>query len=72
MKKILNVSEMKQVCGGANVSRFCATGQLLYSCITDYGNGITSKGSICSSSVKSAVSAVLDINNESNIKVTCR
>lgn len=36
MLKVLSASEMKQVRGGAQSSRYCAEGQLLYTCATGY------------------------------------
>ena len=44
MKKILNISEMKQVRGGAQISSMCGEGEKLYTCTTNYGNGATSTG----------------------------
>ena len=58
MKKILNVSEMKQVRGGAQISSMCGEGEKLYSCTTTYDNGFESTGSVCSSSPYSAGTAV--------------
>ena len=58
MKKILNVSEMKQVRGGAQISSFCGDGEKLYSCTTTYDNGFESTGVVCSSSAFSAGTAV--------------
>ncbi|RHL09436.1 hypothetical protein DW036_09550 [Bacteroides sp. AF39-11AC] len=47
MKKILNVSEMKQVRGGGVVSSLCAPDEYLYSCTTSFGNGASSNGKVC-------------------------
>lgn len=49
MKKILSASEMKRVCGGADPSSMCGDGEKLYTCTTDYGNGVTSTGKVCAS-----------------------
>ena len=53
MKKILNVSEMKQVRGGTQISSMCGEGEKLYTCRTTVGNS-TSSGAICSSSQSTA------------------
>ncbi|WP_291530350.1 hypothetical protein [Bacteroides sp. UBA939] len=49
MKKILNVSEMKQVCGGAAPSSHCYPGEKLYTCTTTYDNNFQSTGVVCAS-----------------------
>lgn len=47
MKKILSVSEMKQIRGGAQISSFCADGEKLYTCVTIWSGGSTTSGSVC-------------------------
>lgn len=59
MKKILNVSEMKQVRGGAVPSSYCGEGELLYTCTSDYGNGQTSTGAVCAKDKNAAGAAVM-------------
>ena len=44
MKKILNVSEMKQVRGGAVPSDYCNPGDVLFTCATGYNSGFITKG----------------------------
>lgn len=50
MKKILNVSEMKQVRGGAVPSSSCGDGESLYTCATIWVGGGRSSGSVCATS----------------------
>lgn len=47
MKKILNVSEMKQVRGGAVPSSRCGEGELLYTCVTIWEGGTSTSGGVC-------------------------
>lgn len=47
MKKILNVSEMKQVRGGVQPSSSCGEGELLYTCVTIWEGGASTSGSVC-------------------------
>jgi hypothetical protein len=58
MKKILNVSEMKQVRGGAQPSSSCGEGELLYTCTSSWMGGATTSGSVCAKSAKGAEKAV--------------
>ncbi|WP_291530344.1 hypothetical protein [Bacteroides sp. UBA939] len=58
MKKILNVSEMKQVRGGAIISDYCYPGEKLYTCTTTYGNGFQSTGAVCAGNGLTAVTLV--------------
>ena len=44
MKKILNVSEMKQVRGGAQPSSMCGEGKKLYTCSTSWMSGTVTQG----------------------------
>ena len=50
MKKILNVSEMKQVRGGAQASSLCGEGEQLYTCVTIWQGGASTSGSDCATS----------------------
>ena len=50
MKKILNVSEMKQVRGGAVPSSYCREGEKLYTCVTIWQGGASTSGSVCATS----------------------
>ena len=50
MKKILNVSEMKQVRGGAVPSSYCREGEKLYTCVTIWQGGASTRGSVCATS----------------------
>ena len=50
MKKILNVSEMKQVRGGAQASSLCGEGEQLYTCSTSWMSGTVTQGSVCAKS----------------------
>lgn len=59
MKKILNISEMKQVRGGASPSSLCGEGEKMYTCTTDYGNGATSTGKVCASNAFFAEAAII-------------
>lgn len=59
MKKILNISEMKQVRGGAQISSMCGEGEKMYTCTTNYGNGATSTGKVCASGAFFAEAAVI-------------
>lgn len=47
MKKILNISEMKQVRGGASPSSMCGEGEQLYTCVTIWEGGTSTSGSVC-------------------------
>ena len=47
MKRILNVSEMKQVRGGAVPSDYCNPGDVLFTCATGYNSGFITKGVAC-------------------------
>ena len=59
MKKILNVSEMKQVRGGAQPSSMCGEGEKLYTCTTTYDNGFKSTGAVCAATVYMARRAII-------------
>ena len=58
MKKILNVSEMKQVRGGAVPSSYCREGEKLYTCSTSWMSGTVTQGSVCATSASAAQTAV--------------
>ena len=58
MKKILNVSEMKQVRGGAVSSSMCGEGEQLYTCTSSWMGGERTSGSVCAKSAKGAQNAV--------------
>lgn len=58
MKKILNVSEMKQVHGGASPSSMCGEGEQLYTCTSSWMGGGSTSGSVCAKSAQSAQKAV--------------
>ena len=58
MKKILNVSEMKQVRGGAQASSLCGEGEQLYTCSTSWMSGTVTQGSVCAKSASAAHAAV--------------
>ena len=64
MKKILNVSEMKQVRGGAQISSFCGDGEKLYSCTTTYDSGFKSTGAVCAATVYMARRAIIMANTD--------
>lgn len=59
MKKILNVSEMKQIHGGAQVASLCGEGEKLYTCTTTYDNGFKSTGAVCAATVYMARRAII-------------
>ena len=59
MKKILNVSEMKQVRGGAQISSMCGEGEQLYFCRTSFEGGAVSTGSVSAKSAASANVAII-------------
>ena len=59
MKKILNISEMKQVRGGAQISSMCGEGEKLYTCTTTYGSGFNSTGAVCAATVYMARRAII-------------
>ena len=59
MKKILNVSEMKQVRGGAQPSSSCGEGELLYTCTSSWMGGATTSGSVCAKSAKRKIAGSL-------------
>ena len=58
MKKILNVSEMKQVRGGASPSSMCGEGEQLYTCTSSWMGGGSISGSVCAKSARGAKEAV--------------
>lgn len=59
MKKILSVSEMKQIRGGAQISSFCGEGEKMYTCTTTYDNGFTSTGAVCAATAYMARRAIV-------------
>ena len=59
MKKILNVSEMKQVRGGAQISSMCGEGEKLYTCTTTYNIGFKSTGAVCAATIFMARRAII-------------
>ena len=72
MKKILNVSEMKQVRGGAVPSSYCGEGELLYTCTSDYGNGQISTGVVCAKDKNAAGVAVMSAHEAAgSMTVVC-
>ncbi|EKU89541.1 hypothetical protein [Bacteroides oleiciplenus] len=72
MKKILNISEMKQVRGGAAPSKMCGEGEQLYTCTSDYGNGQTSIGAVCAKSGNAAGAAVMSAHGAAgSMTVVC-
>ena len=71
MIKVLSASEMKQVRGGAVSSSYCASGEKLYTCTSNYGNGQTSTGVVCSKSSGNAAAAVMDAHDAGTVTVTC-
>lgn len=60
MLKVLSASEMKQVRGGAQSSRYCAEGQLLYTCATGYANGFISRGSACGGNASEVAGRIME------------
>ena len=64
MKKILNVSEMKQVRGGAHTSSLCAPGEKLYTCSTLWNGGTITKGSVCATNQSTAKEAVKQVHTD--------
>lgn len=58
MLKVLSASEMKQVRGGAQSSRYCAEGQLLYTCATIWKGGTVTSGSVCATDRATARTSV--------------
>lgn len=67
MKKILNVSEMKQVRGGAQISSMCGEGEQLYSCSTSWMGGAVTHGSVCAKSASAAHTAVSRVHLQQGV-----
>ena len=60
MKKILNVSEMKHVRGGAVPSDYCNPGDVLFTCATGYNSGFITKGVACGRDAREVASRIRD------------
>ena len=67
MKKILNVSEMKQVRGGAQASSLCGEGEQLYTCSTSWMSGTVTQGSVCATSASTAQTAVSRVHMNQDV-----
>ena len=67
MKKILNVSEMKQVRGGAQASSLCGEGEQLYTCVTIWQGGASTSGSVCATSRGAAQTAVSKVHMNQDV-----
>ena len=67
MKKILNVSEMKQVRGGAVPSSDCGEGEQLYTCSTSWMGGTVTHGSVCAKSASAAHVAVSNAHMDQGV-----
>ena len=67
MKKILNVSEMKQVRGGAQASSLCGEGEQLYTCSTSWMSGTVTQGSVCAKSASAAHAAVSKVHMDQGV-----
>ena len=67
MKKILIVSEMKQVRGGAQASSLCGEGEQLYTCSTSWMSGTVTQGSVCAKSASAAHAAVSKVHMDQGV-----
>ena len=67
MKKILNVSELRQVRGGAQPSSMCGEGEKLYTCSTSWMGGTVTQGSVCAKSASAAHTAVSNVHMDQGV-----